>query len=206
MKKVNASLVVSKKLPNFAFLFSSKVDMKVLEAFQIPTIALEDKSYHYAFSGDDSFFAAFEQDWVEKGQFAVTADLTKSALMIQVQLNIIGTIELICDRSLEAFDYPFEVNEKIIFKYSDHSEDLGDNLFLLDRKEPKLDLSQDIFDFIALEVPMKKLHPRLLEEEDAASEGVFIYSTERADEKPASTIDEVIDPRWAVLQKLKDLK
>jgi uncharacterized metal-binding protein YceD (DUF177 family) len=206
MKKVNASLVVSKKLPNFAFLFSSKVDMKVLEAFQIPIIALEDKSYHYAFSGDDSFFAAFEQDWVEKGQFTVSADLTKSALMIQVQMNITGTIELICDRSLEAFDYPFEVNEKLIFKYSDHSEDLGDNLFLLDRKEPKLNLSQDIFDFIALEVPMKKLHPRFLEEEDVASEDVFIYTTERADEKPASTKEEVIDPRWAALQKLKDLK
>jgi uncharacterized metal-binding protein YceD (DUF177 family) len=206
MKKVNASLVVSKKLPNFAFLFSSKVDMKVLEAFQIPIIALEDKSYHYAFRGDDSFFAAFEQDWVEKGQFTVSADLTKSALMIQVQMNITGTIELICDRSLEAFDYPFEVNEKLIFKYSDHSEDLGDNLFLLDRKEPKLNLSQDIFDFIALEVPMKKLHPRFLEEEDAALEDVFIYTTERADEKLASTTDEVIDPRWAALQKLKDLK
>jgi len=180
--------------------------MKVLEAFQIPIIALEDKSYHYAFSGDDSFFAAFEQDWVEKGQFTVSADLTKSALMIQVQMNITGTIELICDRSLEAFDYPFEVNEKLIFKYSDHSEDLGDNLFLLDRKEPKLNLSQDIFDFIALEVPMKKLHPRFLEEEDVASEDVFIYTTERADEKPASTKEEVIDPRWAALQKLKDLK
>ncbi len=180
--------------------------MKVLEAFQIPIIALEDKSYHYTFSGDDAFFAAFEQDWVEKGQFAVTADLTKSALMIQVQMNITGTIELICDRSLEAFNYPFEVNEKLIFKYSDHSEDLGDNLFLLDRKEPKLNLSQDIFDFIALEVPMKKLHPRFVADEDAASTDMFIYTTDRADEKPASPTDEVIDPRWAALQKLKDLK
>jgi uncharacterized metal-binding protein YceD (DUF177 family) len=206
MKKVNASLVVSKKLPNFAFLFSSKVNMKVLEAFQIPIIALEDKSYHYTFSGDDAFFAAFEQDWVEKGQFAVTADLTKSALMIQVQMNITGTIELICDRSLEAFNYPFEVNEKLIFKYSDHSEDLGDNLFLLDRKEPKLNLSQDIFDFIALEVPMKKLHPRFVADEDAASTDMFIYTTDQADEKPASPTYEVIDPRWAALQKLKDLK
>ena len=180
--------------------------MKVLEAFQIPIIALEDKTYTYTFTGDDSFFDAFEQDWVEKGQFDVKVDLTKSALMIQVQMQITGSIELVCDRSLETFDYPLNVNEKLIYKYSDHSEDLGDNLFLLDRKEPKLDLSQDIFDFIALEVPMKKLHPRFLADEDPEAEDVFIYTTDRADEKPASTNDEAIDPRWAALQKLKDLK
>ncbi len=179
--------------------------MKVLEAFQIPIIALEDKTYQYTFAGDSSFFAAFEQDWVEKGQFEVKVDLTKSALMIQVQMRITGTIELICDRSLEAFDYPLDVNEKLIFKYSDHSEDLGDNLFLLDRKEPKLDLAQDIFDFIALEVPMKKLHPRFQEEEESNEGDVFIYTTERADEKPTAANEEVIDPRWAALQKLKDL-
>ncbi len=180
--------------------------MKVLDVFQIPIIALEDKTYTYTFSGDDSFFAAFEQDWVEKGQFDVKVDLTKSALMIQIQMQITGTIELICDRSLEAFDYPLNVSEKLIFKYSDHSEDLGDNLFLLDRKEPKLNLSQDIFDFIALEVPMKKLHPRFLADEDSDVNDVFIYTTERADEKTAATKEEVIDPRWAALQKLKDLK
>jgi uncharacterized metal-binding protein YceD (DUF177 family) len=180
--------------------------MKVLEAYQIPIISLEDKAYQYTFSGDDTFFAAFEQDWVEKGAFKVTVDLTKSALMIQVQLQITGSIELTCDRSLERFDSPITVNEKLIFKYSDHNEDMGDNLFLLDRKEPKLDLSQDIFDFIALEVPMRKLHPRFLTDGDDTETDSFIYTTDRADASPTKSAEEATDPRWAALQKLKDLK
>jgi uncharacterized metal-binding protein YceD (DUF177 family) len=180
--------------------------MKVLEAYQIPIISLEDKAYQYTFSGDDTFFAAFEQDWVEKGKFKVTVDLTKSALMIQVQLQITGSIELTCDRSLERFDSPIAVNEKLIFKYSDHNEDMGDNLFLLDRKEPKLDLSQDIFDFIALEVPMKKLHPRYLTDGVDTETDSFIYTTDRADANPTKSAEEATDPRWAALQKLKDLK
>jgi uncharacterized metal-binding protein YceD (DUF177 family) len=179
--------------------------MKVLEAYQIPIISLEDKAYQYTFSGNDTFFAAFEQDWVEKGTFIVTVDLTKSALMIQVQLQITGSIELTCDRSLELFDRALEVNEKLIFKYSDHNEDMGDNLFLLDRKEPKLDLSQDIFDFIALEVPMKKLHPRYLAEDDGEM-NAFIYTTERVDASSSIQKEEETDPRWAALQKIKDLK
>jgi uncharacterized metal-binding protein YceD (DUF177 family) len=180
--------------------------MKVLEAYQIPIISLEDKAYQYTFSGDDAFFAAFEQDWVEKGKFNVTVDLTKSALMIQIQLQITGSLELTCDRSLERFDSPIAVNEKLIFKYSDHNEDMGDNLFLLDRKEPKLNLSQDIFDFIALEVPMKKLHPRFLAEGVDTEKDEFIYTTDRADANPGKSAEEVTDPRWAALQKLKDLK
>jgi uncharacterized metal-binding protein YceD (DUF177 family) len=180
--------------------------MKVLEAYQIPIISLEDKAYQYTFTGDDAFFAAFEQDWVEKGKFSATVDLTKSALMIQIQLKITGTIELTCDRSLERFDSPLEINEKLIFKYSDHNEDMGDNLFLLDRKEPKLNLSQDIFDFIALAVPMKKLHPRFLAEGIDAEIDGFIYSTSTKDENVKKSAQEVTDPRWAALQKLKDLK
>ncbi|MFD3394701.1 DUF177 domain-containing protein [Aquirufa sp. OSTEICH-129V] len=180
--------------------------MKVLEAYQIPIISLEDKAYQYTFSGDDSFFAAFEQDWVEKGTFNVTVDLMKSALMIQVQLQITGSLELTCDRSLERFDSPIAVNEKLIFKYSDHNEDMGDNLFLLDRKEPKLDLSQDIFDFIALEVPMKKLHPKFLAEGADTETDEFIYTTDRADASPSQSAEEATAPRWAALQKLKDLK
>jgi len=97
------------------------------------------------------------------------------------------------------------VKEKVIYKYSDHSEDLGDNLFLIDRKESRLDLSQDLFDFIALQVPMKKLHPRYISEAEAIDGDIFIYTTEKklTEEEIKKQADEV-DPRWAALKKLKD--
>ena len=179
--------------------------MNVLDAYQIPIISLEDKSYRYTFEGNDAFFAAFEQDWVQRGDFHAVVDLAKSATMIQIQLEINGHIRLTCDRSLEEFDYPFQVKEKVIYKYSDHSEDLGDNLFLIDRKESRLDLSQDLFDFIALQVPMKKLHPRYIPEAEAIDGDIFIYTTEKelTEEEIKKQADEV-DPRWAALKKLKD--
>ena len=179
--------------------------MKVLDAYQIPILSLEDKSYRYTFEGADDFFQAFEQEWVEKGQFHSVVELNKSATMIQVGLKIEGSIRLICDRSLEEFDYPFEVDEKLIYKYSDHSEEMGNNLFLIDRKSPKLELSQDLFDFIALQVPMKKLHPRYVSEAEAMDGDIFIYTTQKelTEEEIKKQADEV-DPRWAALKKLKD--
>jgi hypothetical protein len=73
--------------------------MKVLDAYQIPILSLEDKSYRYTFEGADDFFQAFEQDWVEKGQFRSVVELNKSATMIQVELKI--------EEILKKYNYQF---------------------------------------------------------------------------------------------------
>ena len=176
--------------------------MNVLEAYQIPILSLEDKVYPYSFTGNDEFFAAFEQEWVQKGEFNAKATLDKSPTMIQVRLEIDGFLKLICDRSNEEFEFPIHLDEKIIYKYSDHNEDMGDNLFLLDRKSPKLDLSQDLFDFIALQVPMKKLHPRFVKPLEEDVDGELIYTTDPEDDKADQEPE--MDPRWAALKKLTD--
>jgi uncharacterized metal-binding protein YceD (DUF177 family) len=82
---------------------------------------------------------------------------------------------------------------------------MGNNLFLIDRKSPKLDLSQDLFDFIALQVPMKKLHPRYVNEAEALEGNQFIYSTEKVlDENATEKAEDDMDPRWAALKNLID--
>ncbi|MCZ2476401.1 DUF177 domain-containing protein [Aquirufa ecclesiirivi] len=189
-------------MTNFAILFTRET-MKVLDAYQIPIISLEDKSYRYSFEGGDEFLKAFEQEWVQKGKFQAEIELSKSATMIQVLMKIKGYLNLICDRSNEEFEFLIDIQEKLIYKYGDHFEDLGDNLFMIDRKEPKLDLSQDLYDFIALQVPMKKLHPRFVKPADESAENEFLYTTAKDADIP-KTEEESMDPRWAVLKKLTD--
>lgn len=175
--------------------------MKALKAYRIALSSLEDKTYQYQMVGDRHFFEAFDSEWIENGHFTAEVELDKSPTMVQVKLQLNGALHLICDRSLEAFEEPFSISEKLIFKFSDHSEDLGDNLYLVDRKAAELDLSQDIYDFIALQVPMKKLHPKFRTEADASEEDLFLYSTEKEDQDKPS---EDIDPRWNALKNLKE--
>ncbi len=183
-------------------LFIQAVKMKPFEAFRIPIMSLENKVYEYQMEGNSDFFEAFEQDWIKKGAFKVVVKLDKSPTMIQVYLHINAELQMICDRSLEVFDYPIEVNEKLIFKFADYSEDMGDNLFLLDRKEPYLDLSQDIYDFIAVQVPMKKLHPRFVNKNDNSLDDEFLYTTETEEEFEQN--EQETDPRWNILKNLTD--
>ena len=63
-----------------------------------------------------------------------------------------------------------------------------------------------MFEFIGLEIPMKKLHPRYSEEDDEEKDDdvLLIYSSEEKDQTEDQENEEMIDPRWASLKKLKN--
>ncbi|MBP6387232.1 MAG: DUF177 domain-containing protein, partial [Pseudarcicella sp.] len=131
---------------------------------------------------------------------------------IQLQYEIKGALQVLCDRSLEMFDYPIAINPKIILKFGDHDEELSEELYLIDRNSQQINIAQHLFEFISLEIPMKKLHPRFLENTEDEEveiidnhEGIIVYSTITKDEKEQANSDQEkpIDPRWAALANLK---
>jgi uncharacterized protein len=201
---------------------------KVLDKYKIDIFRLENKQYMYQFEGDDEFFSLYEQDLVQKGNFKAAIVLDKSETMIQMKYVIEGNVELICDRSLDEFDFPINLSEKMILKFGDHNEELSDEMMLIDRNTPAINVAQDIFDFIALQIPMKKLHPRFRKDEPTIDfdededdedfdlfvdeeEGELVYSTENGiiedsnqDEEQEQTKEKPTDPRWEALMKLRN--
>lgn len=206
------------------------VNKNILSKYRIDIFRLENKCYVHDFEGDDAFFQALEQDLIERGHFKATVSLDKTETMIQLVYNIIGSVELTCDRSLELFDYPVDVTQRMILKFADHTEELTEELMLLDRNVQQINVAQDIFDFIGLQIPIKKLHPRFQTEEamddvsfdeeeddllwdEDEEEGFLVYSThpntedddeEFEEEDDVEPKDEYIDPRWAALKNLKN--
>jgi uncharacterized metal-binding protein YceD (DUF177 family) len=71
-----------------------------------------------------------------------------------------------------------------------------------------INIAQHLYDFIGLAVPMKKLHPRFIEEtdedEEDESEGLLIYTTGTADEEEDDDDEDgPVDPRFEALRKIK---
>eukprot|EP00744_Colponema_vietnamica_P020645 GILI01029368.1.p1 GENE.GILI01029368.1~~GILI01029368.1.p1 ORF type:complete len:154 (+),score=8.20 GILI01029368.1:202-663(+) len=152
--------------------------------------------------------------------------------MIQLLYHIVGSVELTCDRSLDTFDFPVDITQKMILKFSDHTEEISDELMLIDRNTQYINVAQDIYEFIGLQIPMKKLHPRFQVEEQTFlsdfdedddsdedfedlvweddDEGEIVYSTSTADseddddEEQTNEDEPEIDPRWAILKKLNN--
>ncbi len=137
----------------------------VLNNYKIDIFRLENKQYVHEFEGSDDFFEVLDQELITKGNFKANVVLNKNETMIQMMYNITGSVELTCDRSLDLFDFPVNITQKMILKFSDHNEEITEELILIDRNTQYINVAQDIFDFIGLQIPIKKLHPRFVKDE-----------------------------------------
>jgi uncharacterized protein len=174
-------------------------------AYSVNIIGLSNKLHHFDYEIGDDFFRQYGTDLVSQGRFKVEVDLNKHETFIEADFRIKGAATLICDRSLESFDYPIWTTRKVLFKYGETNEEISDEIVMIHRDTATLELGQYIYEFIALAVPMKKLHPRFTLEdsaEDESGEGKIVYSSQAGDDKKGND-DEDIDPRWNILKKLK---
>ena len=172
--------------------------------YSVNIVGLANKVHHFEFEIGKDFFSEFGTNLLSQGSLKAEVVLDKRETFIGASFHIEGSVQLICDRSLDSFDYPIQTEKNLVFKYGDANEELSDEIIMIHRDSDSLELGQYIFEFIALEIPMKKLHPRFQDEEaeDDHSEGKIIYSSKPSPDEDRND-GEDIDPRWDVLKKLK---
>ncbi len=175
-----------------------------VRTYSVNIVGLTNKVHTYDFEIGNDFFSKYGTQLISEGHLKAEVALDKRETFIDATFVIDGTVKLTCDRSLETFDEPIRTKKKLVFKYGDANEELSDEIVMIHRDSDSLELGQYIFEFIALEIPMKKLHPRFREEEadDDSAEGKIIYSSGSSSQDDTTGGDE-IDPRWEKLKKLK---
>lgn len=179
--------------------------MKKITNYDINLVKLKDKKHEYDFVLNDEFFELFDQTLVNGGNLKAHVELDKTPLLLTLEVNIKGVVNLTCDRSLENFDYPIDLNQTLLVKYGDEEIELDENVLQIPHDTQNLNMAQHLFDYIGLAIPMKKLHPRF--EVDYSEEGdILIYSTsttstdQDTDTEPEN--DAPVDPRWDILKNL----
>jgi uncharacterized metal-binding protein YceD (DUF177 family) len=180
--------------------------LRDLKAYTIDIIRLSHKKHFYNFKADSSFFENFDQSLIQEGVFEVKLTLDKSETMIQLHFNITGMVQLICDRTLEPFDYPVDLDQRMILKFGEENAELTDEIEIIPRDTQQINVAQYIYEFIGLAIPMKKLHPRLAGEQyQETDEEILIYSSGAAPDgdDSAGGAEDAVDPRWDILKGLK---
>jgi uncharacterized metal-binding protein YceD (DUF177 family) len=168
--------------------------MKNSRRYKIDIFGLGNATHQFQFEYDEAFFSEFENSLISKGKGTCIVDLVKTDSMLDLNLKIEGFLELICDRSLEKFDYPISINQEVIYKYGDEEKELSENVFVIIKDRQEINISDFLYESISLEVPMKKLHPKFKDENEIDE---LIYSSKEENKKAE------VDPRWEALKKLK---
>ncbi len=170
------------------------MDSKDYREFEINIMQLDNSRHEFNFELDTAFFQSFPESLIENGKGKAFLAIEKSETMMQFDFEIKLRVELVCDVSLEKFDHPIDLKKEIIFKFGDEYKELSEDLRVIPGSTASINVAEFIYEFANLAIPMKKIHPKLAEEDRPD----LAYSDEVEDSG-----EEEIDPRWEVLKKLK---
>jgi uncharacterized metal-binding protein YceD (DUF177 family) len=176
----------------------------LVKKFLIDIVNLNDKETTLDFHLDDSFFGLLQQDLISKGAVNAKVSILKSSAMITAKFNLVGEIQLVCDRSLREFMFPIKANETIYFKFGDRNEEISDEIVMIKTDTTMLEVANYLFDFVGIQIPIKKIHPDLITEKDQEEGDLFIYSSIKSENDLIDNDIDILDPRWEALKKLKD--
>ncbi|MEB2785958.1 YceD family protein [Algoriphagus persicinus] len=188
--------------------------MKFWRTFDIEVIKFLDGIHEIDFEIGDEFFQHFEDnELVDKGNLTARVIMKVGPNLIEMDFHIVGTVILTCDRSLEPFVQPLDFHEKMIYKFGAEEKEIDENVIMITRDTPKVNVAQLIYEFILLALPSKKIHPDYrneMDDEEYEGEGIYAYidGQDSDDIGDDSESDEdnnkTVDPRWDLLKKLKN--
>lgn len=166
-----------------------------MESYRINILGLSLNVHQFHYEFGNEFFGKYDKGLVSEGKFTVDVSLDKRETFLETDFKIKGSVKLVCDRSLDEFDHPVDITRKIMFKYGDQDLEVSEDVIMIQHGTESLELGQYIYEFIALAIPMKKLHPRYQDESDGDQ---LIYTSDPEEKKK----EDEIDPRWEMLKKL----
>ena len=165
---------------------------KLLRSFDIKIQSLSNNEHSFQFDFNQELFDYFSNENEIKNTSGICKIiLLKSDLMLNIKFSINGKTDLICDRTLKKFTYELNSNKKMLFKFGDEDQELSDEMVIIDRNKSKINFAKFIYEFFILEIPVKRLHPSVKNEDNIDN---FVFSTKKTND---------IDPRLDPLNKLK---
>lgn len=123
---------------------------------------LSNGEHTFNFKIDRSFFEAYESDSVSEADLDVVAVIAKEQGRMSLDMRIAGDVTVKCDRCLADLVIPVEIDRSFPIMFSAYADDVADgadDVILLDSSSADLDISQIVYDYVNLSLPIKKVHP-----------------------------------------------
>lgn len=178
------------------------MDKSFERMYSINVAGLKAGQHQRSFDISDDFFSQFDQPMVEKGKVHVDLQMTKYGTHLDAIFALSGTLELACDRCGEPYPYPLEETQRIIYSFDKDMNFEGYEVMYVDSRSSALVLVQELYDFISLSVPIRKV-PEYEVHLCDASVLALLGLDEQGKPMEVEEAPEEIDPRWEKLMNLK---
>lgn len=171
--------------------------MGYFDQFIIPFAGLKPGEHSFSFDVTDEFFSKYNYSELSRGRIQVELILEKQERMLILNFDLVGTIEVMCDRCLDFYHQPVQGKQRLFIKFGEDFHEESDEIVVIPRSENKIEVGHYIFELIILLLPYRLVHP-----ENEKGESV-------CDKDIIQKIEEYMphhymDPRWDALKKLKN--
>lgn len=171
--------------------------------FSVRLSGVGDGQHTYDFGLDQKFFGGFDNPELNDGAVKAVVVYEKKGSIRKLEFSLNGAVSVLCDRCLEFYSQAVGIQEYLILKGGEELADIDEHLLTVPEDLYELDLSQYLYEFIILNLPLKKVHPDLKPGVPGCSrEMLDRLKTLRPEKKEKKA--EGTDPRWNALKDLMD--
>ena len=175
--------------------------MKTKKEYVIQFTTLITREHEYVFEVKDKFFEGRDYSEIKQGNITVHLNLLKQSNMMVLSFEISGTVRTNCDLCTAEFDLPIHGNYKLIVKVGGHETgEEDDDIITLPANEHELELSQYLYEYISISIPIKRIHPLNEAGESTCNKEILNKLKTFLIDQPPPEND--TDPRWNDLKNI----
>lgn len=159
----------------------------------------------YSYEIGDEFFESLEDAEIKRGRASVKLTCRKDSTSFALHFSIDGMVYIPCDRCLDDMEQPISTEGELTVRFGEEQETEDEDTIFLPESEKGIDVQWNIYEFIALAIPLRHVHPNgLCNQEMAAKFASIVVGGEEDPEFEGGQAEKPTDPRWDVLKKLKN--
>jgi uncharacterized metal-binding protein YceD (DUF177 family) len=182
------------------------------DTYKIELRNLSSGVHEFEYELGNKFFIDIDGTEVQKGKVKVFLTLKRTSLMFEMNFRIEGVVFVPCDRCLDDMEWPVESKNRLVVKFGKEYMEESDEIVVIPEDEGAINLAWFLYEFIALAVPMKHVHPlgkcnktmssKLKKHVAKSTEDGEDYTLpNEAEDIPAGDdVPETTDPRWDALK------
>jgi len=172
--------------------------MDSLETWKIDLNALKEGDNSLQFHADNHFFEQTEGSEIRGGDVQIDVKAYRRGRVFELDFHTFGTIVIGCDICLDDMQQEVDGQNRVIAKFG-KEESIDDDLIMIDENEGMLDISWLVYEFIALDIPIKHVHTP-----GKCNPAMIKKLKEHSANRSGDEDEEIaIDPRWSKLKELK---
>jgi len=172
---------------------------KLNNLYLISFTGLKNGEHKYDYVIDNAFFKQREYSEIQQAHIDVKVTLTKETNLLVFDIKMGGTINVMCDRCGDYFDFPVWGENKLVVSLTNDRFENEVDILSIPIDSSEIDISQYLYEYVSVLLPQRRIHP---DKEDGTS-GCNADTLKILNTLSEKKEENKIDPRWEALKKIK---